>query len=354
MAEDEFKTCLEDWEDLEKEYVQLEEDHKDYIKVLEQMTSRQKKCVADIAHHRYRIRRIMESLKKVGGTLTEEQAKQKTELLQKVKDRKDNFREMEENLPHKNGIYLSIILGQVSISLLDKADKFRYKQEYEKFKLTVSNVIMILALFTYFMQSYRWIDALLNFLLVWYYCTLTIRESILIVNGSRIKGWWLTHHFISTVCAGISLIWPEGETYQQFRAQYILFTVYLSFVYVLQYYYQSGCLYRLRCLGQGHTMDITVEGFMTWMWKGLAFMLPFLFFGYFFQLYNAYTLLVLAVDSKFKEWHVLALGLIHLLLFTGNILTSLKVIRQKLKTDGSLNILYRKYKFQNSSHAKTL
>jgi hypothetical protein len=53
----------------------------------------------------------------------------------------------------------------------------------------------------------RWADALLNFLLVWFYCTLTIRESILIVNGSRIKGWWLTHHFISTVCSGISLIW---------------------------------------------------------------------------------------------------------------------------------------------------
>jgi hypothetical protein len=54
---------------------------------------------------------------------------------------------------------------------------------------------------------FRWADALLNFLLVWFYCTLTIRESILIVNGSRIKGWWLTHHFISTVCSGISLIW---------------------------------------------------------------------------------------------------------------------------------------------------
>ncbi|KAL8614496.1 hypothetical protein ACOMHN_067235 [Nucella lapillus] len=155
MAEDEFKTCLEDWEDLEKEYVQLEEDHKDYIKVLEQMTSQQKKCVADIAHHRYRIRRIMESLKKLGGSLTEAQKQQKAELLQKIADRKGNFHEMEENLPHKNGIYLGIILGQVSISLLDKADKFRYKQEYEKFKLTVSNVIMILALFTYFMRSYR-------------------------------------------------------------------------------------------------------------------------------------------------------------------------------------------------------
>lgn len=28
-------------------------------------------------------------------------------------------------------------------------------------------------------------DAAFNFLLVWYYCTLTIRESILINNGSR-------------------------------------------------------------------------------------------------------------------------------------------------------------------------
>jgi len=28
-------------------------------------------------------------------------------------------------------------------------------------------------------------DAIFQFLLVWYYCTLTIREHILIVNGSR-------------------------------------------------------------------------------------------------------------------------------------------------------------------------
>lgn len=32
---------------------------------------------------------------------------------------------------------------------------------------------------------FRALDALFNFLLVWYYCTLTIRESILITNGSR-------------------------------------------------------------------------------------------------------------------------------------------------------------------------
>lgn len=31
----------------------------------------------------------------------------------------------------------------------------------------------------------RIVDAILNFLLVWYYCILTVRESVLISNGSK-------------------------------------------------------------------------------------------------------------------------------------------------------------------------
>ncbi|TPP57049.1 hypothetical protein FGIG_06141 [Fasciola gigantica] len=58
-----------------------------------------------------------------------------------------------------------------------------------------------------FALCFRIVDALFHFLLVWYYCTLTIRERILIANGSRIKGWWNIYHFISTACAGIMLIW---------------------------------------------------------------------------------------------------------------------------------------------------
>lgn len=61
-----------------------------------------------------------------------------------------------------------------------------------------------------------------------YYCTLTIRESILKVNGSRIKGWWRLHHFLSTVCAAVLLIWPQGEPWQLFRTQFMYFNVYIS------------------------------------------------------------------------------------------------------------------------------
>lgn len=96
---------------------------------------------------------------------------------------------------------------------------------------------------------FRVTDEIFNFLLVWYYCTLTIRESILMSNGSRsvchplslvtifktiawictiwrvvaahgfnfflfsssdlnrIKGWWVSHHYVSTFLSGVMLTW---------------------------------------------------------------------------------------------------------------------------------------------------
>ncbi|XP_041349365.1 transmembrane protein 120B-like isoform X2 [Gigantopelta aegis] len=316
MANSELESCLDDWNDLEKEFEQLEAEHKKYQKKLDEMVACQKKCLSSIAHHRYRMKTINETLKKNEKKLTEEEKTVLSDLRRKIDDRKSTFREMEEVLPHKNGLYLSIILGQVNISLLNKADK--------------------------------WIDAILHFLLVWYYCTLTIRESILVVNGSRIKGWWLTHHFISTVCAGISLIWPSSWSYLLFRKQYIMFMLYISMLYVMQYYYQSGSLYRLKALGQRHDMDITVEGFMSWMWKGMTFLLPFLFIGYFFQMYNAYILFVLSLDSRCHEWQVFALAFIYLVLCLGNLTTTLIVIRQKINKDGlSLKFLLNKYRFNS-------
>ncbi|KAK3560680.1 hypothetical protein QTP86_014531, partial [Hemibagrus guttatus] len=151
-------------------------------------------------------------------------------------------------------------------------------------------------------REVRFVDTLLNFLLVWYYCTLTIRESILISNGSRIKGWWVFHHYISTFLSGVMLTWPDGELYEMFRNQFLAYCLYQSFVQFLQYYYQSGCLYRLKALGERHNMDLTVEGFQSWMWRGLTFLLPFLFFGHFWQLFNGISLFRMARLPACKEW----------------------------------------------------
>lgn len=57
----------------------------------------------------------------------------------------------------------------------------RYKDDYEKFKL-VLNVIGLIMSILNLVINYRALELAFMFLLVWYYCTLTIRESILKVS----------------------------------------------------------------------------------------------------------------------------------------------------------------------------
>jgi len=268
-------------------------------------------------------------------------------LKEEILVRKNEIRDIEDVLPKDNGIYLRIILGTVNVSLISKAAKYAYKNDYELFKLRVTSVAFALSLLILTVLKYRFWETILTFLLVWYYCTLTIRESILTINGSRIKGWWVTHHFVSTVVAGVLLVWPDGTTYQLFRTQYIVFVLYLSFVQFLQYYYQRGCLYRLRALGERHNMDITAEGFQSWMWKGLSFLLPFLCAAYFFQLYNAYILMRLSFHPDCDEWQVPLLSSLFLLLFVGNVGTTLLVMRKKIVRGADyLWSLRNKYKME--------
>ena len=62
----------------------------------------------------------------------------------------------------------------------------------------------ILALTNYFL-NFRVLDLVIMFLIVWYYCTLTVRESILIVNGSRIKvssDWRISGHVTLVLLSG--------------------------------------------------------------------------------------------------------------------------------------------------------
>lgn len=83
----------------------------------------------------------------------------------------------------------------------------------------------------------------------------------------------------------------------------ILKIIFSGVVQSFQFVYQQGVLYRLKALGERHNMDITIEGFHSWMWRGLSFLLPFLYFGYIFQLYNAYTLYKLCYHPN-ATWQV--------------------------------------------------
>uniref|UniRef100_A0AAX7UVA8 Transmembrane protein 120A n=1 Tax=Astatotilapia calliptera TaxID=8154 RepID=A0AAX7UVA8_ASTCA len=306
--------CLREWEDLEKDYQQIQDTHRLYKQKLEDVTKLQDSCSNAIARQRKKLKELTVSLEECKSNsstakLSPEEEDAIAEIEDSIKDRAHTFFEMEAFLPKRNG--------------------FAYKDEYEKFKLVLTVILFVFSFTCRFLLSYRVLDALFNFLLVWYYCTLTIRESILISNGSRIKGWWVFHHYVSTFLSGVMLTWPEGALYQMFRNQFLSYCLYQSFIQFLQYYYQSGCLYRLRALGERHNMDLTVEGFQSWMWRGLTFLLPFLFFYHFWQLYNSITLFRMFQLPECKEWQVFMCGCSYLVLFMGNVFTTLAVVYQK-------------------------
>ncbi|XP_071944237.1 transmembrane protein 120B-like isoform X1 [Antedon mediterranea] len=346
----------EEFSNLEKECDSLKDEHKVYIQKLEELKSLQGKCISKINHQQKRYKILLSNLNR-----SETENVKVNELKKKITKNQFDCREMNESLPKENSLFLSVILGRVSVSLLTRPDRLSYKEEYERFKLNLSLITLIFAItlcflieqrlnykeqyevfklylslivfltsiIQCFLSGFRFIDALYHFLLVWYYCTLVIRESILRQNGSRIKGWWVTHHYLSVVLSGTLLIWPDSITYQLFRPHFMTFSVYMGFVQLLQYYYQSGCLYRLRALGEKRDMDITVEGFQQWMWRGLQFLLPFLYLTYMFQLYLSYKLYGLSKHPQCDEWMVGAAGAIFFLLFIGNFTTTSRVVFEK-------------------------
>uniref|UniRef100_A0A3P9AH32 Transmembrane protein 120B n=1 Tax=Esox lucius TaxID=8010 RepID=A0A3P9AH32_ESOLU len=328
-----LQRCQTEWEEIDQEYQQLQETHKLYRQKLEELTNLQTTCSSSICKQRKGLNDLRHSLHQCTKTSNEKEIELINDIQMQMKEKENVFFDMEAYLPKKNGLYLNLVLGNVNVTLLSNQAKFAYKDEYEKFKLFMTIILMFGAITCLFLLNYRVTDEIFNFLLVWYYCTLTIRESILMSNGSRIKGWWVSHHYVSTFLSGVMLTWPEGSMYQMFRSQFLAFSIYQSFVQFLQYYYQSGCLYRLRALGERNQLDLTVEGFQSWMWRGLTFLLPFLFFGHVSptQTWSGCLRFPTFLQLSAGDIEVFMLGLTFLVLFLGNFLTTLKVVHQKVQ-----------------------
>ncbi|VUZ46264.1 unnamed protein product [Hymenolepis diminuta] len=293
----------------ESEFSAFEKRYDDYTELSGKIRTQQNACKRDIKHYKMYIKMLHSKLAKIEPIASQEEQLQISLMRNSFEDKWLTLREVEDCLPKQNGLYLRIILGPVDVSFNNKQDKFEYKNNYENFKITVSAIISLFALFLYFFNSISLLDSIFHLLIVWYYCTLTIRERILMQNGSRIKGWWATYHFILTVEAAVMLIWPSSRSYSEFRDQFMFYSFYILIVQCMQYYYQMGCLYKLRALGQRPSMDITVDGYMTWMSSRLSFVLVFLLSAYAFQIYNAYSLYCIAKAPYCQEWQVTTMTL---------------------------------------------
>ncbi|AWP15235.1 putative transmembrane protein 120B-like isoform 2 [Scophthalmus maximus] len=204
MSKPKFQT---EWEEIDEEYQQLQETHKIYRQKLEELTNLQSTCSSAISKQRKCLKDLRHSLTRGAKTCDEKDLELITDIRTQIKEKENFFFDMEAYLPKRNGLYLNLVLGNVNVTLLSNQAKFAYKDEYEKFKLYMTIILMFGAITCLFFLNCRVTDEIFNFLLVWYYCTLTIRESILMSNGSRIKGWWVSHHYVSTFLSGVMLTW---------------------------------------------------------------------------------------------------------------------------------------------------
>lgn len=326
---DHWNQIKEEYEEIEKSFNELEETHKEYQAAVQKVNRLQQTISENIVKRLKSVRTLRKRVRKA-ETHTDIETDLKYDIDQEIEFRSNQLLRFRDTLPKKGELYLRIILGSLNVNLIEKDLRLKYKEEYERFKLILNLIIFILSFVTLFV-NYKALDAALQFLLVWYHCTLTIRESILIANGSRIHGWWRALQFITTIQAGIIILWPDGSSYNEFRAYFLLYTVYTAFLQYLQFYYQHSCLYRLRALGERYDMDVTLQGFHSWMWRGLSFLLPFLYFGYAFQFYNAHTLYQLYQRSEAHEWQVIFTSFIYFVIFLGNVVTTTLVATQKFR-----------------------
>uniref|UniRef100_A0AC35TPI5 Transmembrane protein 120 homolog n=1 Tax=Rhabditophanes sp. KR3021 TaxID=114890 RepID=A0AC35TPI5_9BILA len=337
-----IKELLEEWKLIAQEDVEVEKEHNAYLVGLKEIKRQQYSSLASVKNLQKKLKeieKVRKQLKKSPDpSITEQQKLELGELDKKFAEITAKIVAMKNELPtDDNGWYLNLILGsQVKLKILTSDERYDYKQQYEKFKIMLSYVLIGMVVLAYIFP-FRAMDALLNFLLVWYYCTLTIREGILSLNGSRIKGWYLLHHYVSCVLAGITLTWRDGACYHGTRIYLLVLVFYVAAVQIMQYKYQTGCLRRLHALGQRHSMDISVEGFTSWMFKGLSFIIPFLVIGYLLQLNVAYQLynLYFASSQCNGEWQIIASATVFLFIGIGNLLTLARVVFKKFRESGT-------------------
>lgn len=224
---------------------------------------------------------------------------------------------------------LWLYLGSANF-YLPGGHRISYKVEYEKTKV-ICVIIHILISLLQLLLNYAPLDAISNFFLLYHYSTMTVREHILVVNGSNIRPWWIFHHYLSIVLAATLLVWPNGPTYQTIRPTIVYFGLYMAVVQLMQYRNQVSRLYTLRALSRVDPMETTTDAENLHLTTSLIILLPFLFFGHGFQFFMSFRFYKLAVLTLFSEWQVILLSGLFACIASGNLIMTLITVYRKAK-----------------------
>ncbi|KAI5192430.1 hypothetical protein NEMIN01_2017 [Nematocida minor] len=214
---------------------------------------------------------------------------------------------------------LQLTLGVGELKLPEKL-KYKYKSAYETFKLTSTIIVTLFTLLNLLISQSKIMDTLQILTQMYIYSTLTIREHILINNGSHIKKWWILHHYICIVITGMMLTCPE-ESFSLIRTPVLKFLFLLSCSQVVQYQYQMRRLYVLRALKKADPLEITSDvmnvSLIANLWVAVAILVLFQFI----QIYVSYYIYTLHVVHKWTNYQPLIGAILICVMAFGNMFT---------------------------------
>eukprot|EP00798_Chlamydomonas_sp_ICE-L_P022842 gene22842-30016_t len=96
--------------------------------------------------------------------------------------------------------------------------------------------------------------------LIWlsyFYMAMSMRENVLMVNGSHIKAWWVQHHYWAAGTSMLLLGLPVySPAFIQFCYYFLCWSVFQGVVMFVQNRYQQRRMYTRIALGRNTAMDV--------------------------------------------------------------------------------------------------
>lgn len=293
------------------------------------------------------------------GAPSEQQALVETDaaaLRIKLEEAKTIISDVNDVAPSTGSSFVRFWLGQVNVKAATAKDKLALRDEYEKFKERTNYGFVIFPLVWILTEAYlktmwrytHWIHILTHVWLLYYYVSLSLRENILLVNGSKIRQWWIVHHYISSAMSIIVLTWPaESRSWDKFMQLFTAYFLYQGLVQFLQGWYQRGRHYHLRALGERTPMDVSHTETISEFHQGLYPLVFLLLIAHAWQVYNGYCLLevlVLELNPR-QNWYefreeiqCFALGMLFIFLGCTNAFVTIRIILEKFEKQRKMSL----------------
>lgn len=208
----------------------------------------------------------------------------------------------------KKPVILGLLLGQhCPVHTVRKDEAFRIKEEYHSFRGRIAQCMLVLcALLVAAMRRARHVhhatrapsepaaslhdivhcsfspivmvgvQVFLVFM-IYFYMAMASRESVLLMNGSHIRSWWIWHHYVSAVVCIVTLALPvDSVSVQTFVEDWLMWSMFQAALMLAQNWYQRKRMYARIALGKDSALDV-VGGESSGMQGQLLMLLPFLF-----------------------------------------------------------------------------